>query len=500
MQRGTTYNSAARKTGEVVPGILAVLGLVMCCAQTVTIKQSSLMLGGAIAALLAIPLITSLVDVRARRTMARTINDCRTEYEAVMMCIIHIGVITAGIGNRSDEMKQVQLVEQHCVHCKDPSCPLSAAHKLGGDSKISGLRRVGYLCFLVRKCINKFPNSVDLRILEIILLLDCSKDGLVAWVRIRSLLGSDKLSFFDAAQLENYKYFPSLSHNINRDRQMVQREIVDTSYLRREVRDRQLWSLNLSRLRGKFHARIIRAAEMYVRWWNLLLEPAPDLNAFRELGAGIQKKIEQAKKLWHTFVRTGSVSAAVLGVYTRFYGQLLGDVKKAERLREKHGEALEAKAGGNSEFDQKGCDEGIVEVSAKSTTRGEVVGYNRAFSQITGYLPGELLKTNLTTIMPEIYREAHSKAMGACCVALEFGEEYDMQRKFASYLLDKGRHLVPVRIKIVDLPHFVNGYSLVAGVSRTHGFGDYGVVHLLVDPGLLVTAVSSSMQINGNMR
>ncbi len=200
---GTDYNAAIRKSNEVFPGIYTALGLVIVLAQVAGRRQQCIMFGGMFAVAMVVPLLTSLADFRTKRIMARTVDSCQTEEEALAMCIVHVGVVTRS-GTRDDDMRLVQLVGEHCAVCKDPDCPLTMGPVLGGDEGCRK-RRAGYLWRIVRKCIEKFPRSTDLRLLEVILLLDCAKDGLVAWVTIRQLLHSSQIGAIEAIHLIRYK-------------------------------------------------------------------------------------------------------------------------------------------------------------------------------------------------------------------------------------------------------------------------------------------------------
>ena len=274
----------------------------------------------------------------------------------------------------------------------------------------------------------------------------------------------------------------------------MQTEFVDVAHKSGEIRAQQLWGLNIARLKTKFHAKIMLVADMYVRWWNLIQEPAPNICSFRELGHNIRAGISQAKQLWRTFVKTSSIHISALGLYVRFFEQILGDKRKAARLKEKYGEYTSAGKvnDGSLAFKSCGPDEGIVEISAKREKMGTVVSHNRAFCQISGYYPGELLNANITVLMPEIYREAHKSALERCCKTVEAGGKCDLDKGIRAHLLNKGGFLVPIVIKIVDLPHFVNGYSFVAGVSVSAEFRDYTQVNLLLDLQFCILATSSS--------
>ncbi len=280
--------------------------------------------------------------------------------------------------------------------------------------------------------------------------------------------------------------------DITEHREVLQTEFVDVAHRSKELRVQQLWGLNLARMKKKFHSRTMRVAELYVRWWNLLQEDAPSIAACRELGFSIQSGIERIRHMWRLFVSTASVPPSVLALYAKIFECLLGDHHEAAKVREKYAEYAHAGPADNVAFKGCGPDEGIVEVSAVRGHTGEVMSYNLVFSQISGYVPGELIKMDIDLMIPEIYREAHKKAFGRCRELMEYGGKCQTGRKIRAHLLDKSGFLVPVVIKVVDFPHFVNGHSFVAGVSRVMDLEDYSMVHLLLDPRMDVVATSSS--------
>ncbi len=190
-----------RMVNEVLPGIYTALGVIVLVAQVAGRHLECIMCGGVFVVAIFVPLLSTSFYRRTKSLMARTLDSCRTEQEAVIMCIVHIWTVTKR-GGRNDSARLLQFVEGHRDQCKDPSCPLTGEQ----DGEDGRLRRTGYLCWMLRKAIERFPFSVDLRLLEVVLLLDCAKDGLVAWVTIRGLLSSGRLSVIETTHLLKYKY------------------------------------------------------------------------------------------------------------------------------------------------------------------------------------------------------------------------------------------------------------------------------------------------------
>ncbi len=201
----------SRKFNELIPGVYTVLGVVILAAQLMDSHKASIMFGGAFVAVLFAMMVSAIFDGRMKLLMAKTADECQTPDEAVIVCIVHIWILTHR-GTPLDDLKRTQMVGQHCEHCKEPMCPLKSA--TGITEETATLQRRGYLSWLLQKCIGKFPLSIDLRILRVVLLLDCLKDGLVSWVTIRELLHSERLNLLETVHLLRYKYYSQPHHSV----------------------------------------------------------------------------------------------------------------------------------------------------------------------------------------------------------------------------------------------------------------------------------------------
>ena len=205
--KGTDYNSQSQRWNEIVPGAYTGFGIVILLAELMGKYQMSMVMGGVFVVLLLAPLLGAMYDSRVKKLMAKTLETCDKEDEAIAMCIVHIGILTKPSAGHEDDLKVMQLAESHCEHCKEPACPLrmeirTEVSKTGDEG---WAKWVSYLCRVVHRCVEKFPGSVELRLLEVILLLDCAKEGLVAWVTIHQLLRSEKVSILERIQLLHYK-------------------------------------------------------------------------------------------------------------------------------------------------------------------------------------------------------------------------------------------------------------------------------------------------------
>lgn len=251
-------------------------------------------------------------------------------------------------------------------------------------------------------------------------------------------------------------------------------------------------------MQRKFRTRILRTAEMHVRWWDLLQESSPDLLTFLSLGTSLLAATREIKHMWRELRRSSAIHSSVLSVYARFCGRIQDDKRKAARLVHKYGEE------GSRRLDetalaatgQTGSDEGVIAVSARKETLGQIITCNKAFSQIAGYIQPELTGRPVTSLMPSIYRDMHAAVMEKCCAKIERGES-DQQKaqstKYCLQILHKAGYIVPVTMRLVDAPHFINGHSFVASVTRTKEATGYGQAYLILDTERRIVAFTSSI-------
>ncbi len=235
-------------------------------------------------------------------------------------------------------------------------------------------------------------------------------------------------------------------------------------------------AMRFRRLNSKFHGEILKAAECYVRWWDVVQEPKPDLGKFLRLASAIQSKQSKIKLLWRTLRKGRDIRHSTLALYARFCAELLGDRKKAARLRTKYWENAAAAA-----IQEAETPEGVVRVSGQEGTKGTILSYNRAFSQMTGYLPDELAGRKVDSLIPELYRVDFLASLEKLAkdVTTSGGAEWRTE----GFVTHKSGFMVHVAIKAAKIPqisdviatvtlakeNYTVGYMIIAGDGAIQG-------------------------------
>jgi PAS domain S-box-containing protein len=247
------------------------------------------------------------------------------------------------------------------------------------------------------------------------------------------------------------------------------------------------------RMQRKFRSKILESAEIYARWWDLLQESSPAFPIFAELGITLLNCVEFVKKLWNRIKHSAVIPKDAFSLYVLFCENLEADPEKARRLRQKYGnENVKAI---RDDFTMAGYSENgecIVSVSAKKDTVGDVIGCNKAFSQVTGYVTTELLGKKLTKVIPSVYQKAHDEAFKRCSAMIEYGEKCESWSK-STYIQMKSGYIVPVKIRVIDFPHFANNSVFIAAISVPKKERMYRTAHFLLDPEKFIVAMSSSI-------
>ena len=140
------------------------------------------------------------------------------------------------------------------------------------------------------------------------------------------------------------------------------------------------------------------------------------------------------------------------------------------------------------------CDDscGIICISGGTKSLGKIDNGNKAISRLIGYELAELKELPVTSIMPSIFRESHHKLFQSECYLTEAGQRKEYSER-ESFILHKSQYIIPVDIKITEIPNVLNSYCFIAKVKLNQEKNKYNIIHIIASPNGIIKNISASI-------
>jgi len=242
---------------------------------------------------------------------------------------------------------------------------------------------------------------------------------------------------------------------------------------------------------AKFKTCAENCVQAYSCFWNIMQERLPQFEMFMLAGFEVLACNSLLEKQWEGFRKRKCIPLGSLRLYAMLCDNILEDPNKASEIREFLHEAKETTHDDSLlAYAKNGC--AVLTVSGEGEDFGKILKYNLAFSQITEYDPFELSHKPLDLLIPHIYRDSHKKAMLQHFRLSETNLSAITAEKHV-FMYTKSRHIIPVIIKIVETPNYVNGYTYVASVILDKDNSIYSKLNILVNNEQEIVSISSSI-------
>eukprot|EP01022_Parablepharisma_sp_SALTPOND_P004365 TRINITY_DN120165_c0_g1_i1.p1 TRINITY_DN120165_c0_g1~~TRINITY_DN120165_c0_g1_i1.p1 ORF type:complete len:892 (-),score=63.92 TRINITY_DN120165_c0_g1_i1:2141-4816(-) len=458
-------------------GVYVGIGGILCVSYTVhKDKVGSALLGGIFVIALLVPIFSQLSEWNHMHMMTRSLMDCKSRNEAIKFCVAQIRFLQLINQIETPEQKALaqQLIACHVKGCTEVFCPLCETfnHRKLPKETIKA-KLINRTMRIIRQASSTYPQSTRLKILECFYNMQYMRDYLSAWVIIEFVERKNQ-SVLDLPMIKFCK------------------ELIEKAMTRSEKQSqRNIFTTKLQKMQDKFRRKILETTKTYVRWWDTLLESTPSLTRFKEIGLALLENTSIMRKMWKEAKRLPAIPQLVLYLYVKFCENIRGDNTKVKRLKLQYSNRNVKRVTENSATSFTVSEEGILAVSVKKETMGNIVLCNKTVSRILGYLPGELVNRNLLMLIPPIYHESHLKGFRKSCALIEYGEKVEGFNKEA-YIVGKAGYLIPIILRTVDLPHMMNGHIFVVSVSLPKDYTKYTVAHMLLDPKKRIIGITAN--------
>lgn len=208
--------------------------------------------------------------------------------------------------------------------------------------------------------------------------------------------------------------------------------------------------------------------------WDILQELKPSYEKILILSQHINKGNKKIDKLWNDLCafKTG-VASNVAQIYWAYCSKVRIDTQILNQIEEI---LLNLRNSGSFNLLTQNCDDscGIICISGGTKSLGKIDNGNKAISRLIGYELAELKELPVTSIMPSIFRESHNKLFQFECYLTEAGQKKEYSER-ESFILHKSQYIIPVDIKITEIPNVLNSYCFIGKVKLNQEKNKYNI-------------------------
>ena len=246
--------------------------------------------------------------------------------------------------------------------------------------------------------------------------------------------------------------------------------------------------------------KIEASATLHYQFWELLIEPGPDLIALRKYGFDIQSLNKEIEDHWKEMQRINPDMPNSLKLYGTYLAEVVNDEEYNNELREKlrnidivKARALNYKSHAANTSDVNAIaqyGDSCICTSGKSEILGKISNCNLAFCRMFGYTLQEMNGMYLGDIMPEIFARYHQEALTK---ALEKKGNWENAKKELNIFgKTKNGYIISLLINLVSLPTLFNEDNFVAILRLDKSSSNYNAINLLLDKNKIITEMTSS--------
>lgn len=241
---------------------------------------------------------------------------------------------------------------------------------------------------------------------------------------------------------------------------------------------------------AKFKKMVENGTLNYVNFWCILQEKNPKYLTFQDTGFKILDTNLKIDKLWDSFKKRKSIPLSSLRLFSTFSEEIQEDQVKSQEIREYIHEAKDS-----AQEDPLLCHSingtGVITVSAEGENQGYIKQYNAGFSRISGYSLQDLVQAPLSIIIPTIYQDSHRESLHASFSKGEAASQnLGIDKKV--FMVAKTKYLIPVVIRVVEIPNYANSYMYIATVMLNKERIEHSIMHILFNLDREIIGITSS--------
>ncbi|CAD8137448.1 unnamed protein product [Paramecium pentaurelia] len=219
----------------------------------------------------------------------------------------------------------------------------------------------------------------------------------------------------------------------------------------------------------QFETAIEKSVNLHLEYWRELQEESPDIGKLQQLGASITSSIDETEQLYDKLIKINSIHLKTLEIYGNFLTHVVNNDIEGTRIIDKSDQIsknLEINRIIDSEkfkYDQN-SDTCIITCSVNIENLGAITNCNNEIQKLLGYKKADLLRSNVSRIMPRILASVHDDFIRNF-IQTSQSKVLGIERQV--FALNKNGFLVPCSLMIRVLPNLKNGLQIVGFLKKS---------------------------------
>ncbi|CAD8045670.1 unnamed protein product [Paramecium sonneborni] len=219
----------------------------------------------------------------------------------------------------------------------------------------------------------------------------------------------------------------------------------------------------------QFETAIEKSVNLHLEYWRELQEESPDIGKLQQLGALITSSIDETEQLYDKLIKINNIHLKTLEIYGNFLTHVVNNDIEGTRIIDKSDQIsknLEINRIIDSEkfkYDQN-SDTCIITCSVNIENLGAITNCNNEIQKLLGYKKADLLRSNVSRIMPRILASVHDDFIRNF-IQTSQSKVLGIERQV--FALNKNGFLVPCSLMIRVLPNLKSGLQIVGFLKKS---------------------------------
>lgn len=240
-----------------------------------------------------------------------------------------------------------------------------------------------------------------------------------------------------------------------------------------------------------FKEKVEKSGILHVQFWGLLMEETPNQIRLESAGNEILKLYKEIDVHWNRMQQLDPENIKALEIYSSFLREVTQDTEECKAIQEKINATnyintcRYTNKHNIATFEDVNCDgTPSICVSGEFQQIGQITECSQGICRVFGYTKKELLKKNITMLMPDMFKSFHDDLL--------LGNKIKGESSRIVFGKLKSGYILPVWLHIASAPNLLNDFNFVGSFQMEKKVTTAEYAHFLVNKDLIITNFSSS--------
>ena len=352
-------------------------------------------------------------------------------------------------------------IEYHKTYCVSPSCPSrkeyntkSVKNATIADNDNENILLLSHLiCVIFYKTLQRFPNSIKIRLRYAIFLLD--------------RMGQKQNALQELLTTGSYKLKLDEEFLIFRLKNIIEKDIFEENYSNQRLQFNELFLRDLIK---SIQENIEKSSNYNMEFWNLLSEDCPNLTKLKEIGSkmsALYKIIERNQKILQSM---NVFIPKIELLYSKYLLIIVQNKEESTKIFDKIQESHPQNRILTVYFSEYFNDSSpIIIISADDKNLGYITHVSLSLSATLGYSRSELIGRKVNILMTQIYGNHHDKFVEDYITTLEpriLNKDIEIPIKTKANYIKKATLVVKIYNTVLQGPQFLGIFTFEKTVKQ----------------------------------